>query len=643
MCGITGIYSFEKSSTDEKIIKKMTSALQHRGPDQSGIYVNSNKKVFLGHRRLSILDLSVKGKQPMQDKEKEIVITYNGETYNFQKIKKELEIKGYKFESTTDTEVLIAAYKEWGINFVKKLNGMFAIGLYDKKNNKFFLVRDRLGIKPLFYTRTKNKLIFSSEIKSILIHPDVKKQINYKAISSYLSYRYPINNQTFFENIISVEPGSIIELNNKDIKKTKLIKYWVLKPTEKLKDLGEKYYLKKSKKLFFDAVKKRMMSDVPLGAYLSGGLDSSAIVAVMAKNVETPIKTFTIGFKEKDFNEFKYATQVAKMHKTNHKEILLSAKNYLNTMKKLIKYKDAPLGVPNEVPLYLMSKELKKHITVVLSGEGADEIFSGYGRLFKSPFDYKKIKLLQKIKFLKKFSLIKKMIDPLEKKYGSINIKTELDHFLQQYTYFPFDEKVSLFNLEMKQKINKDKWILNKFKQEFYRYKIDYYRKISYVFEKLHLPGLLQRVDNCTMATSVEARVPFVDHELVEFMMDVPLKYKMKWKNKKAFFESLFMNSDDISENKDTSKYLLRKLIKHYLPKSILTRKKQGFPVPLNEWFKEEFIDLAKTELLSNKSKIKKIFDQQKLKIWIENRNSNNFGQKLWMILNVEYFLRDYF
>ena len=400
MCGITGIYSFEKSSTDEKIIKKMTSALQHRGPDQSGIYVNSNKKVFLGHRRLSILDLSVKGKQPMQDKEKEIVITYNGETYNFQKIKKELEIKGYKFESTTDTEVLIAAYKEWGINFVKKLNGMFAIGLYDKKNNKFFLVRDRLGIKPLFYTRTKNKLIFSSEIKSILIHPDVKKQINYKAISSYLSYRYPINNQTFFENIISVEPGSIIELNNKDIKKTKLIKYWVLKPTEKLKDLGEKYYLKKSKKLFFDAVKKRMMSDVPLGAYLSGGLDSSAIVAVMAKNVETPIKTFTIGFKEKDFNEFKYATQVAKMHKTNHKEILLSAKNYLNTMKKLIKYKDAPLGVPNEVPLYLMSKELKKHITVVLSGEGADEIFSGYGRLFKSPFDYKKIKLLQKIKFL---------------------------------------------------------------------------------------------------------------------------------------------------------------------------------------------------------------------------------------------------
>jgi len=614
----------------------MTSCLTHRGPDDSGIYMGN--KIAFGHKRLKIIDLTKKGHQPMSDSKKEIFIAFNGEIYNFQEIRQDLIKKGYSFNSSSDTEVIIYAYKEWGINCIKRFNGMFAFALYDKNKDNLYLVRDRFGIKPLFYTIHNNEVIFSSEVKSILKYPKFIKEPNWRAISSYLSYRYVLGEETFFKNIYSVLPAHYLKIKNNKIKK---IEYWDIPLISNKKDKGKAFYIKKIRELLTNSVKLRMISDVPIGAYLSGGLDSSIIVSLMSKLTKESLKTYSIAFKQKGYNELKYAKLVANRYKTDHKEIILDAEEYLKTMKKLIEYKDSPLAVPNEIPIYLMSKVLKKDITVVLSGEGADEIFSGYGRIFRSPFDYYRIKLTPRW-FQKLFfnSLIKKYLDN--------NFRNKIDHFLYLYSYFPLDEKKSIFNSYMNGLIKNDIDLKNIFKEKFCKAKnLSYYDQISYVFEKLHLVGLLGRVDNSTMATAVEARVPFVDHELVEFMFSVPHKYKLKWKNIFSLLKGMSKNSDEISENLDITKYILRESFKQDLPKTTLERKKEGFPVPLDLWFKGKFIDYAKKLLLDPKARIKKIIDQENLSKWIDSninsKKDSSFGQKVWMLLNVEIWLKKYF
>ena len=302
------------------------------------------------------------------------ILIFNGEIYNYQEIKKELLKEKYKFHTDSDTEVILNAFIEYGIDCIQQFIGMFAFSIYDKNKDECFIVRDRLGIKPLYYTNNDDEIIFSSEIKSILNLDNKKWDIDLEAISSYLSFRYPILNNTFFVGINSLAPAHYIKIKNKKID---FVEYWnvIDKFKEQNNDRGEKFYKQKIKEILESAVKYRMISDVPIGAFLSGGVDSSIITAFMAINSDEQIKTFTIGFEEEGFNEFKYANMVVEKYKTNHTEIILSGKDYLSAMERLIEYKDAPLSVPNEVPLYLMSKELKKYITVVLSGEGADELF----------------------------------------------------------------------------------------------------------------------------------------------------------------------------------------------------------------------------------------------------------------------------
>jgi asparagine synthase (glutamine-hydrolysing) len=640
MCGIIGVFNLKKKSKlSKKVVTQMTNVLKHRGPDDSGIF--QDKGIFLGHRRLSIIDLSKKGHQPMSDKEKKVWVTFNGEIYNFQDVKDILVQKGYKFSSKTDTEVIINAYKEWGITCLEKFNGMFAFALWDKDKDELYLVRDRLGVKPLYYSIYDDRLVFASEIKSILAYPKFKREPNLKAVSSYLSYRYTVGEETLFKNISQLLPGHFIKVKNGDVVKKE---YWDIKLSPKKKDLGEAYYLRKINNLVTEATKKRLISDVPVGAYLSGGLDSSIIVAIMSRSGNKRFKTFTIGFEEEGFNEFEYSRKVAEECNVDHKEILLSCKDYVDTLKKLIMYKDLPLSVPNEVPLYLMSKELKKDITVVLSGEGADEIFGGYGRLFRSPLDYKRLKLLKKLPRFVKNTIFKE----LTKKYQNKDFKNELEHFLYLYSYFPIEEKKFLFNEEMNKLINDDESLKQVFNEYFNKCpKLSYYDKILYTFEKVHLPGLLNRVDSTTMATSVEARTPFVDYELVEFMSSVPFKYKLRWKSLCSEIKSLTKTSDDISEELDTTKYLLRKSFSAYLPRVVLERRKQGFPVPLDNWFKNELVSYAKKSLLKKNAKIKNIINQKNLKTWIENnlkfKQDKQFGQKLWMLLNLEFWMEEYF
>jgi len=642
MCGILGQINLRQhQSFDKQLFKKALNLQMHRGPDDVGVY--ENDRVIFGHRRLSILDLDSHAKQPMISKCGNYIVVFNGEIYNYKEIRDELMKKNYTFKTTGDTEVLLNSFIEYGINSIQKFIGMFAFSIYNKLTDEIYIVRDRLGVKPLYYFYNEDKFIFSSEIKSILELSDIKRELNIEAVSSYCSFRYPILNDTFFKNIYSLPPAHYIKISKNNIE---IIEYWNVadKFKEQQNDKGEEYYINKLREILESSVKYRMISDVPFGSFLSGGVDSSIITAIMAKNSLEPIKTFTIGFEEEGFNEFKYAKIIAEKYQTNHKEIILSGKDYIYTMEKLIGYKDAPLSVPNEVSLYLMSKELRKYIKVVLSGEGADEIFGGYGRIFRSPYDLERIKNIDNLNFTN--SEKKEFLNNFLKKYLVKNFSNEIDHFLNIYSYTSLEDKKCLLSPDIDlEKI--EKLFIDKFMNYFDEIQDDsYYNKLMYTFEKVHLVGLLHRVDVATMAASVEARVPFVDHRLVEFAFTIPLKYKLKWKSENDKENVKTLMSNKISENFDIPKYILKKSYEHMIPKEILYRKKMGFPVPLNKWFGGSFNSYAKEILLSKKAKERGIYNIKNIEKWLNSNKlstDHSFAMKIWMLINLEIFNKKYF
>jgi len=606
MCWITGFIS--NIENKEKILKSMTDKITHRWPNDEWFFIKNN--IVLWHRRLSIIDLEW-WHQPII--KSWYTIVFNWEIYNYKEIREELEKLWYSFETNSDTEVLLTWYIEFKEKILEKLNWMFAFVIYSEKENNIFFVRDRLWIKPFYYFYNWNDFIFWSEIKTILEFPWIKKELNTWVLNSYFQYRYILWEETFFKWIKKLLPGNYwyFGLNTKEIE---VKKYWDLKLEENKIDLWEEYYVENTEKLLKKSVKRRMIADVKVWAYLSWWLDSSLVSSMMQKVSSKPINTYTIWFKEDWFNEFEWSRLVAKNIWANHHEILLSWENYLETMDYLIEYKDAPLSVPNEVPLYLMSKELKKDITVVLSWEWADELFGWYGRIFKLYIETLRNNSNFEENFIKRYNYVS---DESLFKFLSKNILEDIDK--KSYTNKIFKEYLSkVENLKIED-------------------------KIPYIFEKLHLPWLLERVDVTTMATSVEARVPFVDHELVEFVNSIPFKYKIKWKdwydNEKAVNELL--KAKDISEKLDTTKYILRKVSEKYLPKEIIERKKVWFPVPLDNWFKWNFQEYAKKILLDDLTLSRWIFDKDYLlsKKWTEELNWIN----IWMMINLELFIRKYF
>jgi len=642
MCGILGQISLKNSNSVSK--NKFTRALDlqsHRGPDSSGVYIDD--KFIFGHKRLSIIDLDNHAKQPMISKCKSHIIVFNGEIYNYKEIRDELLDIGYTFDTDSDTEVLLNAFIEYGIDSLKKFIGMFSFAIYNQITDEFYIVRDRLGIKPLYYYHTDNKFIFSSEIKSILELETVKWQLDISAVSSYLSFRYPILDNTYFVGIDSLPPGHYIKISNNLLM---ISEYWntINSFKEQQNDKGEQYYIDELRRLLRSSVKYRMISDVPFGAFLSGGVDSSVITALMAQNSNERIKTFTIGFSEEGFNEFSYANIVANQYNTEHREIVLSGQNYIETMERLIEYKDAPLSVPNEVPLYLMSKELKKYITVVLSGEGADEIFGGYGRIFRSPYDLERIRNIDTLNISDQEK--REISQNFLKKYLVESFDNEIDHFMNIYSYTSFTDKKSLLSKSIDLETIEKK-LLDKLIYYFDELKDDsYYNRLMYTFEKIHIVGLLHRVDTATMAASVEARVPFVDHRLVEFAFTIPLKYKLKWIDKNSKETSKTLMSDKISEVYDTPKYILKKSYEDTISKKVLYRKKMGFPVPLHNWFGGHFNQYAKKILLSNEARNRGIYNIENIQKWLNSdklSEDHSFSMKIWMLINLELFNKKYF
>ena len=598
MCGINGIVSRKHSENLEKRIESMNNSLIHRGPDHGGVSIISSN-VALGHRRLSILDLDSRSNQPMQSKSCRYTITYNGEIFNFEQIKGELS---YSFETESDTEVIVVALELKGLDwFLSRANGMFAIAIFDTELDEITLIRDRFGIKPLYYYQDKDLIVFSSEIKGILASGLVEAEFQEEAIDEYLANRYVREPFTFFRNISQLEAAKYLKFDSSFEKKETT--YWSLPRMNFDKTYDENAIIKRTKSEVESAIRRWLIADVKVGSYLSGGVDSSLTTAIMSIERDEPVHTYTIGFDEEGFNEFKYSRIVSEMYNTIHNEIVVDRSDYFDEWERLIKYKDAPLGVPNEVPLALMSTQLSKDITVVISGEGADELFGGYGKIFRLAFD---LESNSNTDFYTEFMA----------KYEYVSREVRDEYLVTSNFRDYFDKKVQ---------------------REFDAY--DNRENIFRYFHTYHLKGLLQRVDYTTMQTSIEARPPFLDHELVEFAFTkIPYELKLKWLDSDSKLTAVSSSADEYSEHLDIPKYVLKQVANYYLPSEIVDRKKVGFPVPLTNWF-------PNLESLCNKYlSDAKWVDTKKINDLIAKlRIDNRAGQLLWMFINVELFYRQYF
>ena len=562
MCGITGIYgmSSEKSAST---IRLMNNAISHRGPDDEGYYVD--EQVALGHRRLAIIDLSPAGHQPMHSNDGNLEIAFNGEIYNFQEVKKLLS--GYAFKSGSDTEVILAAYQQWGKDCLQHFNGMFAFAIWDKAKQELFIARDRLGIKPVYYFRQDKTLLFSSEIRSLLQSGIVPRKINSKVIYEYFTYQTIHAPETFINNVFMLMPGHYMTVNASGIN---IERYWHIVENTDFSSSGKSYQevCADINKLFFDAVNRRLISDVPFGAFLSGGIDSSAVVGAMSRIHSQPVKTFTIAFDESDFSEAKFAKLIADKFKTDHHEFLLKPEDFLNQLPEAMNALDHPSGDgPNS---YIVSKITRQAgVTMALSGLGGDELFAGY------PV-FKRTELLQQKSWLWKLplplrQLLGKLITTLKQDTASIKQQQLLlspDASLQ-YS-FPVSRQVS--NAKQLASFIEEKFngidAVQEIVRELNKHKaLPLFSQVSAAEISSYMQNVLLRdTDQMSMAVALEVRVPFLDYKLVEYVMGVKDEYKNPVYPKKLLVDSL----GDL------------------LPDEVVHRKKMGFVFPWERWLKKE-------------------------------------------------------
>lgn len=623
MCGICGVYNFNSgNNVDSTLIQRMCEVIKHRGPDEEGTYINRN--IGLGHRRLSIIDLA-KGHQPLCNENKTIWIVFNGEIYNFQQLRNWLIEKGHIFQTNSDTETIIHLYEEKGDDFVTDLRGMFAIAIWDEKKKKIILARDRLGKKPLYYLADKDKLVFASEIKSIIEDKTFTRQIDYEALDDYFSFMCVPASKSIFKNIKKLLPGHILVATPE---KLSIKEYWDL---TFLPDEGknEKYYSEHLLELLSSAVECRLMSEVPLGAFLSGGIDSSVVVALMATLLDHPVTTSSIGFKEEAFNELEFARLIVQRYNTNHYEQVVTP-DTVEVINKLVWHFDEPFADSSAIPTYYVSKTAKEHVTVALSGDGGDEIFAGYTRRYF--YD----RLENQIRNLLPEFIRKGILPPIANYYPKLDwlpqvlkilrVKTILTNitlspeqaFFNSMSIFNKGQKDKLYSGDLKTKLS----VYDSFSLfEYYFNKTkgwDPLSRVQYVDIKTYLPNdILVKVDRMSMAVSLEVRAPFLDHKLIEFVATIPSNLKLKGM---------------------LSKYILKKTISHLLPNEILTRKKMGFGVPIGIWFKNELKNMTQEILFNSKFSQRGYFNIEFVReMWNQHqRGISNFSSHLWALLMFE-------
>ena len=621
MCGIAGIVH-KKSVDIESTVVSMKNAFPWRGPDGEGHIVFEKDGVALGHRRLSILDVTKAGSQPMTDASGTLTVVFNGEIYNFIELAAELKRYGYNFRSSSDTEVLLAAYHKWGVDCLAKFNGMFAFAIWDANSKKMFLARDRMGIKPLYYYFDGAKFLFASEIKSILTALGSVPPINYSLIDQYMSFGYIPGENTLYSDIRRLLPGHYMVFQDRHLT---IRKYWDLEfqPNDE-KNID--YYIERVKELLNHSIDLRLRSDVPLGIFLSGGIDSSAVVALLAPRVSKQLKTFSVAYDfGGQFNETPYAKIVASKFHTDHYEFFVDPVHFRDFIPKYVYYMDEPVTEAAAISLYFISRLAKQHVTVALSGEGSDELFAGYDfylynivieklRQFLGPSLPAKVAKISR--GLMPNSRITKYIElartPLEGRYKGISTYNE-------------NLKKMLYKKDFAQLVRDEKDI------ETHEFLINLSHKTQgwdplsrmlYFDTKTWLvDDLLIKADRMSMAASIELRVPFLDYRLVEFAATVPSSLKIRGR---------------------TTKYLLKKMLEDLLPRTIVYRKKLGFPTPLRAMFAGELAQFTKDVLLSRNSDIGEIFRLSTIKKLLDShiKGEHDNHQIIWQLVILETWFK---
>ncbi len=620
MCGIAGF-----NWDDKQLVTAMTNVMKYRGPDGSGEY--HDEHVSLGHRRLAIIDLSSRGKQPMCNEDETVWITFNGEIYNFQEVRSKLK-QQHDFKSETDTEVILHAYEEYGTDCLRFFNGDFAFCIYDKKKQVLFLARDRIGIKPLyFYNDTKTGMfVFASEIKAILEHKNLPRIVDPQVLNTYISFRYVLGQKTIFENISRL-PAANYALY--DLKKHKLTQheYWDVHPDSQ-SNASEADLQKELLLLLYKGVERRLIADVPVGIFLSGGIDSSAIVAVMSqvkKKIGEEVKTFSVGFEHGgEFNELPFAKHVSEVFGTDHHEFVVKP-DVVRQLPKLLWHLDEPMADPAFLPLYLLSQKARAHATVVLTGDGSDELFAGYDqyRFYKIasmlkhvPFSHKLSKAIAVVpeKMLNKVykyssAMGKKSFEKVDGMIAALKKHNPAKAYTELFSTFTDKERKELLGENYKELPYKE-WSTN-----FFSAKTDFATQAMYFDLKNLLPeGYLMKTDKMTMAWSLEGRVPFLDHELVEFSCKIPLRLKLQG---------------------STTKAIVRKSLGPLLPRELLDRKKQTFHVPIDQWLANDLGPMVDQHLSEESMRDLGLFNPEYVRKLFANFQSGKlfYARQMWNVL----------
>jgi asparagine synthase (glutamine-hydrolysing) len=628
MCGIAGILEFgEGARADSGVLRRMCDVMAHRGPDDDGFFLQG--KIGLGMRRLSIIDLAT-GHQPISNEDNSIWIVFNGEIYNHKSLREQLIARGHRYRTQSDTETIVHLYEEYGKDCAQHLRGMFAFAIWDSKRKSLFVARDRLGIKPLYYRLTSEDFIFASEIKVLLAYPGVRPEFHHEVLPEYLAFGYLSGDETFYNGVRKLMPGHWLEINEEG--DLHIEQFWELNSGAEEKPHDQRYYVESYRELLEDAVRSHLMSDVPLGVFLSGGLDSSAVAALMTKIRREPIQTFSVGYSEQSYSELPYARQVARHLGSEHHEVLVSREDFFGALPKLIWHEDEPVAWPSSVALFFVAQLAREHVKVVLTGEGADETLAGYSRY---AFTLKNRAIDSVYRKLVPRGIRSKLRDSVAtSSWLNAAARRKLSHtFLavdgELWSSFYFDNFLSAFN----QRDQKD-LLTDEFREEpaagsAYRDVLEYWKKSSggllqrllYTDIKTYLVELLMKQDNMSMAASIESRVPFLDHVLVEWTSRIPAS----------------MQIHGVS-----GKWILKKAMENLLPREVIYRRKLGFPTPWSGWLTGPQLDAIERLLLEAHSLERGLFNRSAIEtLFSEHRAQyRDHYDRIWRLLNLELWHR---
>lgn len=625
MCGIAGKYNLTGEPVSAELIEKMCQAMIHRGPDDGGVHVDG--PIGLGHRRLSILDLSPLGHQPMPSPDKKVWITFNGEIYNFLEIRKDLEKKGHYFKSSCDTEVILALYQEYGEECLQHLHGMFAFAIWDSRRKSLFIARDRIGKKPLYYTFDSKRLIFASELPCLLLDPSVQPKINYLALRDYFKYLYVPDPKTIYQDIFKLEPGHYLVYSEQGLKKKQ---YWDISFAS-VRQENETELAEELLEIIAESVRIRQISDVPLGAFLSGGVDSSAVVALMAKQQTQPVTTCSIGFDSEQFDELKYAKIIADLFRTDHHEFTVRQKAE-DILPLLVRHLGEPFADSSIVPTYYVSKLARQKVTVALAGDGGDENFAGYEKYHTDAIENRLRQAIPGVIRETIFPFFTRMLSGLNnplcrKGHTLLNTLSKDAAYGFYLTNTEFED--TLWSRMITEEVRRETkgYDPSELTRAHY-YKADtndHLSRLLYVDLKTYLPGdILVKVDRMSMANSLEVRAPLLDHKVIEFAARI---------------------SSSLKYRDGEKKYILKKTFEKLLPPEVMYRKKMGFCVPLADWLRGELKDFTANNLLIGGQGVRQIFNMSEVrKIWdLHQEGKNNYGTILWEMLMFELWSSNYY